>query len=221
MKANALIFDMDGTLYQFDKGAAETFGRSAFGRQIGDNVQALFRQQFGLDAAAAAAMFQDLDRRFAGEISLGLEREHGIPRSDYFAATWNLDPRQFMERDAALTAALESVTVRRALLSAAPQIWIDRVLGLLELREAFNPHIFNGEPDIRKPNPEAFLQVAKALDVPPEQIVAIGDQEHTDILPARAAGMRTLLIGTAQSAADFTAPDAVSAIKLLTNEGII
>jgi FMN phosphatase YigB (HAD superfamily) len=221
-KIEGIIFDLDGSLYAFDNGTAETFSQSRFSRQIGQNCIRFFQDRFDLNEVEATRRFKDLVDRFEGEVSLGLEKEHGILRSEYFEATWDLDPAEFMQPNKELAATLRQVTVRRALLSAAPNIWITKALAHLQLTEVFTPAIFNGEPDIRKPNPEAFLQVAKFWNIAPENILAIGDQEKTDILPAQAVGMRTLRIGNDPTTkADFMAPDALCAITLLQQEKLL
>lgn len=223
MKAKGIIFDLDGSLYKFDRGAARTFEQSLLSRAIRENVIKFFQKRFGLSKEQAESRFDELNFRSNGELSLWLEKEHGILRSDYFAETWNLNPRMFMDQDDELVVCLGSVAAKRAILSNAPRIWIDKVLGFLEVDHLFErTAIFSGEPDIRKPHPQAFLQVAQSWGLAPETIVAIGDQEESDILPAQAAGMRTVRIGKrVRSKADFVAEDITKAIELLKKGKIL
>lgn len=44
-----------------------------------------------------------------------------------------------------------------------------------------------------KPDPEAFLTIARCLDVSPARVVVVGNDEQCDIAGAAAAGMRTVL----------------------------
>lgn len=56
----------------------------------------------------------------------------------------------------------------------------------------FDAVIANGEaggPKRLKPDPEGYLLAAKALDVPPEQCLVVGDREDADGAAAAAAGM--------------------------------
>lgn len=222
-KINGIIFDMDGTLYSLDRGLNSTFEQSNFGQRIHDNAVSFFMNQFSLNKEDALTKYLNIKTRFNGEVSLGVEKEFGIPRSVYFAATWDLDPSEFVEEQLELLNTLSSLTVSLGLLSAAPQVWIKKVLDFLEVRDIFEPAIFSGEPDIRKPNPQAFLQIAEFWKVPPASLISIGDQEETDILPAKSLGMTTVLISktTSTSAADFIAKDAVTAIQLLKKENIL
>ena len=57
-----------------------------------------------------------------------------------------------------------------------------------------------------KPNPESFLEFSKAIKIPPENILHVGDRQDLDILGASLAGMKTLLIGPIKSK-DLPSPD--------------
>jgi HAD superfamily hydrolase (TIGR01549 family) len=47
---------------------------------------------------------------------------------------------------------------------------------------------------VEKPSPEFFTRVATELDVTPGEIAYVGDRVDNDVLPARAAGMRTVFL---------------------------
>lgn len=223
MKAQGVIFDVDGSLYPFDRGETERFEQSQFNQLLTRKIIKFFQDTFGISAKEAESLFADLNFRSGGQLSLWLEKEHGISRYEFFSRTWDFDPRRFMDKNDDLIACIGSVAARRAILSNAPRVWIDRVVEALELDGLFEASaIFSGEPDVRKPHPSAFEQVARHWGLAPESIVSIGDQEESDILPAKSLGMRTVRIGKAKTtAADFTAPDVPSAIKLLKKEKIL
>jgi putative hydrolase of the HAD superfamily len=101
-------------------------------------------------------------------------------------------------------------------------VWAERVLQFLQIRQLFGQALFTGDPDIRKPSPEAFQQLADHWQLEPSQIVAIGDQEKTDILPAKTLGMLTVRIANqVESEADFQAPNVLAALEILKQEGIL
>lgn len=56
-----------------------------------------------------------------------------------------------------------------------------------------------------KPAPGPLLAFATAVDLPPEQIVMVGDSTH-DLHAGRAAGMRTIAVLTGTATADTLAP---------------
>ena len=67
--------------------------------------------------------------------------------------------------------------------------------GLLEdanLSPHFQACVISDEVGIRKPRPEIFEEVAKRLDVPPNEILHVGDNLEADVGGAAAAGMRTV-----------------------------
>lgn len=63
--------------------------------------------------------------------------------------------------------------------------------GLLDLIDAA---LYTSEMPVAKPHADAFLAVAAALDVRPEDCVFVGDRLWDDIAGAQQVGMRTILI---------------------------
>lgn len=221
-KIEAIIFDMDGTLYTFDKGQSKQFSSSKFGQQIQDNCINFFAKTFNLSKVEAEKTYQDFKQKYAGEISLGLERDFGIDRSFYFSQTWNLNPSEFMEVDKQLAKELEKLTIKTGILSAAPKIWVEKVLDFLQIKDRFAQAIFTGEPDLRKPDPQAFAQLATLWQLSPQSILAIGDQEETDILPAKTLGMLTARVGSSlNTSADFSAENVIILLNDLRQKGLV
>ena len=221
-KIEAIIFDMDGTLYSFDEENESQFTSSRFGKEIRANCIRFFKERFSLTSDDAEDMYQDLSRRYNGEVSLAVEKEFGIDRSEYFVFTWNLEAEEFIDTNELLLPTLQELTIRSGVLTAAPRVWAEKALAFLQIRTLFGDALFTGDPNIRKPDPEAFQQLARFWKLKPSQILAIGDQEQTDILPAKSLGMHTLRIATqAETEADYMAPDIITAIALLKEKGII
>lgn len=221
-KIEAIIFDMDGTLYSFDERSESQFISSKFGKQIRTNCILFFKERFSLSSQDAENMYQDLSNKYNGEVSLAIEEQFGIDRSEYFAFTWDLVAEEFVSTNELLLPTLEQLTVFSGVLTAAPKVWAEKVLTFLNIRQLFGKALFTGDPDIRKPNPEAFLQLATFWNLDPSQILAVGDQEKTDVLPAKSLGMKTLRIAhKAETVADLMAPDIITAIALLKEKGII
>lgn len=222
MRKEGIIFDMDGTLYSFDKGQVNTHSASSFGKAIMTKVTLFFQNEFSLTETEALKMFQEMNERHKGEVSLGLEKEFGIPRSRYFGITWDLDPSEFLEKDDVLIQTLSELEVQIGVLTAAPNIWTERVLEFMQLDRIFGSSVFTGEPDLRKPNPLAFMQLCEYWALDPNNIISIGDQEHSDILPAKSVGMTTVRIGSeVVTEADFLSADVHEALNELVALGEI
>ena len=221
-KIEAIIFDMDGTLYSFDEKDESQFRSSEFGKEIWGNCIRFFVERFKISIPEAEKMYQDFNDRYNGEVSSGLEKELGVNRSEYFSFTWNLPVEKYVAHNQDLVRTLQELSIQSGVLTAAPKIWADKALNFLQIRNFFGEALFTGDPDIRKPNPQAFLQLANFWALKPEQILSIGDQERTDILPAQSLGMKTLRIAKqAETQADFSAPNVIAAIALLKEKGII
>lgn len=215
------ILDLDGTLYQFDRGEGQTFTKSRFYQNLRRNVYVFFMQRRDITLEEAMIEYERIKTKYNGEVSLGVEREYGIDRYEYFAYTWDFQPELYVERDDDIRETLEQLRGRIALLTAAPRIWAIRTLAFLSLEDLFEGRIFTGEPDLRKPNPEAFRTVVRTLMSSPDLTFSIGDQEETDIVPAKTIGMKTLFIGSTKTSANYRAKDIKSAINLLRREGFV
>lgn len=221
-KENKVILDMDGTLYKFDQGSGNTFSGSQFYADIKDNVYDFLMDKLGLSRDEALREFARIKTQYNGEISLGVEQEFGINRNEYFGATWNLNPEKYITRDDELPEAIEQVRGRVALLTAAPRVWAVNVLAYLNIEKMFGDNIFTGEPDLRKPNPLIFDYVATSMNAKPSDVYSIGDQEESDIIPAKSIGMRTVFVGPGTSQiADYSAENVKMALQLLKQEGVL
>lgn len=65
------------------------------------------------------------------------------------------------------------------------------------LRKQLTHFFTSSELGISKPDPRFFEKVAQELGLPPVDLVAIGNDFRKDILPAKAAGMATVLVSDA------------------------
>lgn len=215
------IFDMDGTLYQFDKKPGQTFSSSQFYLDLKSNACAFLSEKLGVTPVEAEGIYNRIKEQYQGEISLGVEQEYGIDRYEYFNGTWNMDPEKYIGRDEELPEVLDLLRGKAALLTAAPRIWAVNVLAYLNLESIFSDRIYTGEPDIRKPNPVVFQNIANDFGVLPFNVISIGDQEYSDIVPAKSIGMKTICIGITQTTADYQVENVKTAIQVLQMEGLI
>jgi FMN phosphatase YigB (HAD superfamily) len=216
------IFDLDGTLYKFDRGKSSSFAKSRFCADIRANACLFLSRAMCLPEVKAKLEFERIRKKYDGQVSLGMEVEFGLDRNEYFENTWNLDPNTYIESDNSLALELGDLQGRVALLTAAPRIWATQVLSYLNLNKLFGSRVYTGEPDLRKPNPEIIKKIAEDLGVSEEMVFSIGDEENSDILPAKSVGMYTVLIGkSSDSVADYQAESVTEAMKLLREKGFI
>ena len=164
--------------------------------------------------------YDELLRRYDGEMSLGLEREFGINRMRFFDETWDIDPENIIVPEPGLREQMERLDIQCALLTAAPRVWAKRAIGYIGIANLFGDNIITGEPDIRKPNPEVFRQIMNKVGSVASQTVSIGDQDFSDIVPAKQLGMRTVRIGQDEnSVADLQARNVNDALVKLRQKG--
>lgn len=208
------IFDLDGTLYRFACGS-QTFGGSVFCADLFGRIEQFLAQRLDISEKEAKNIAAAINQKFDGEMSIGIEKTLGIDRFEYYAATWDCDPVGYVANDNRLASEMQRFTGNSVLLTAAPRAWADRVLAYLEIADVFGDNIITGEPDLRKPDPEVFHLAAQKLDTVPTNVVSIGDQNHSDILPAKTIGMQTVIIGPLLQDAHMRADDIYEAINLL------
>lgn len=99
--------------------------------------------------------------------------------------------------------------------NATDDHFIQRLVNRLGFRPWLAPAFSSGGCGWCKPRPEAFELVARRWDLPPAEIVVVGDTLATDVLGAQNAGMLSILVTMDESVsnADFrhVIPTAVAA----------
>jgi HAD superfamily hydrolase (TIGR01549 family) len=71
---------------------------------------------------------------------------------------------------------------------------ITRVLEKFDLNKHFDAMLYSYESGLLKTEPDMFKQLCKKLKVKPEEAFMIGDSIPTDIIGARAAGIKAVLL---------------------------
>ncbi len=64
------------------------------------------------------------------------------------------------------------------------------------LKKYFDEIILSGSVGLAKPDPRIFELVLEKMNVKPEQVLMVGDNLNTDIIPARNLGMKGILVDT-------------------------
>jgi putative hydrolase of the HAD superfamily len=99
---------------------------------------------------------------------------------------------------------------------------LKRVLADHDLLDVFDSLVFSDEAGRSKPHNEVFECAARALSAKPEEIVHIGDLEHTDIVGAKRAGYHAIRFTgvtpmgeTEMTIADFVTDDLRAVARLI------
>ena len=215
MNKKLIIFDMDGTLYKFEGGS---FGNSGLKKKILENAIRYIADKQGVSLDVGKEILENILKKYNEEISIAVEKEFNGDRYDYFNTVWNIDAKDYIQANVELGSLLKRLKEKYTLVvvSDAPAIWTENVLKGLGVYDLFEGNVFDGAGDERKVNGNGFDRVLKKFGVAGSEVVSIGDQVHTDILPANKLGMTTVFVGEAVcDDADFSIKDIVEIESVL------
>lgn len=205
----AMIFDLDGTLVQTERLKAISYARAAmelrpdavtedavltaFRDVVGlsrNEVATMLVERFGLANAAAARMAEfGVATPWQAYIQLRLRHYEAI-LDDPDVLRRNQWPHNVNLLHAARQAGCK---VGLATMSYCPQV--QRVLGILDLMDAFDFVASHDDVEHGKPAPEIYLLVARELGVSPQECLVIEDSP-TGVKAALAAGMPVIAVST-------------------------
>lgn len=199
-KRSVYIFDMDGTLYRLD-GPNGGYKGSTLEGQVYQNAVAFIAQREPCQRDMALEIYETGIRDPIG-LSQFLANRYGITRSEYFASVWNIDPtgivQQYEIPAQTIRALKQNANRKLVLLTSAPAVWTNRVLEMIGFSDAFE-RIYTGEQYGTKD--EVFRIFAGRYR--PENVMSIGDQKNTDILPAARYGFRTFQVAAPADVANI------------------
>lgn len=196
-----LVFDMDGTLCGFS--GSKTFRGSLLQKQVLNNAEGYIMGRLKVSKTEAKRILKDIGKEYGENISIALEKKFGLERGDYFEKVWDIPAKKYIKVIPGLKPMLEKVkkSFEIALLSDAPAIWVKNVLNELKIRSLFGEKVFSGEGKDRKNFGNAFEHVISSCGFKPENCVIFGDQEETDIIPAREYGLISVFVGYGRKSA--------------------
>lgn len=212
-----IIFDLDGTLYNF---IGDSFKNSGLYDVVIKNTKDYISKQLNKTNIESQEIIDFIFKKYDNSISIGLEKEFNINRYDYFNTVWNIEAKDYVEFDPKLEGFLIGLknNFNLVLLSDAPRVWINKVLQHLNIEKIFENSIYSGESNTRKELNNAFEELIKKLDIKESECIVIGDQEDTDILPAKQIGIKTVYIGKNKSTiADYTIDNIFKLNDILKN----
>jgi putative hydrolase of the HAD superfamily len=201
---SVLFFDLDNTLYPGSLGVVPRIDR---------RINEYLERRVGVRASDV----DGLRRRFWAEHGTtlrGLTLLHAVDPDDYLAYVHDIELKDLVRPAPALRALLELIPGRKAVFSNASRAHAHRVLGQLELHDAFEAVI--GLEDlgyVPKPQPEAFRAALDRVGAD-----AVGSTLIDDLRPnlatAKRLGLRTVWVssekGPTDGAVDHVVPDILS-----------
>lgn len=181
----AVVFDMDGLLVDTEQVVFQAMQLAAL--EIGREMPfAVFQRMVGLQHAASdliliehfgptfdgSAWSAGVSRRFREQLAAGIALKAGVVEIlDY----------------------LDGAGLPRAIATSSALNSVHQSLGPHGLVQRFDALVTRDVQTHGKPHPEPFLLAAKALDVAPEDCLALEDS-HNGVRAAAAAGMMTIMV---------------------------
>lgn len=192
MEIRALVFDLEGTLYN-SKELADEWRVQVF---------KLVREKTGRSDEEILKEFIKITKELEGKgfrrppVSMIIERV-GITRGEFYKAIESVDPYKYLQPDPELRKILEYLKSkwRLAMLTNLSRKSTLNILSALGLdSDIFDPLITASEMEKGKPDPEPFRRITEELGLEPSSIVMVGDSVSSDLEPAKKVGMKTVLI---------------------------
>ena len=84
--------------------------------------------------------------------------------------------------------------------------WLEGLLETLDLTRFFDVRVISGVEGIEKPDPRIFLLALERTGIAPQDAAYVGDSPDFDVAPARAVGMRGVLIDRRDRYPDHDGP---------------
>jgi len=193
----AIIFDVDGVLYSLPQsGKNNSIFSTSFYREVKERGIAFISQKLRVEINKGKEIWERIFEKYGGNISIGLEKEFGIDRYEYFNNVWNINPSIYIPYESVeeVRRYIKRIRVRKGILSNAPRVWVENVLRYFSILEDFE-WIYTGESDIRKPDKRIYLYILDYFRAKPEEIVII-DDEPQYLLTPKELGFLTGLVCT-------------------------
>lgn len=191
-----IVWDVDKTLYA--SVPAITTG-------INDLIMKEMMQKFSWSLSEAQEQFHEQHLKLKST-TLTLDHFGLDGRAVIDRAFQEMDLETHLKPDLKLKKLFESLPqFHHVILSNASRASTERKLKALGIPLKFFSEIFaTYELPVIKPDPQVFQHVIKQTNFAPHQHLMVGDEPNTDILPAKAVGMRTARIGKPFEAADIS-----------------
>jgi HAD superfamily hydrolase (TIGR01509 family) len=209
-RVRALLFDLDGTLVDSDPMHERTW--AALLKSYGIAVDAaLYRTRFSgrLNPEIVAEFLPQLDR--AANLALCEEKESLFRR-----LTPRLEPLPGVTD---VIARARRQGVKTAVVTNAPRVNVDHMLGALDLAHGWDTQVVADEIGIGKPDPGPYREALRRFGLAPEEAIAFEDSA-SGVRAASGAGIHTVGLLTSHSETELRAAGARTIARDFTDPAL-
>jgi putative hydrolase of the HAD superfamily len=215
MPFRVVFLDLDDTLYPPSSGVWQA---------IGERIQIFMMDRLGVTYDEATILRRRYFEQYGTTLN-GLWFNHGVDPQDYLAYVHAVPLEEMLRPDPALGAMLEQLPQKRVVFTNANREHADRVLTCLGVADKVDTIIDLYALNMtNKPAPEAYERALGLIGEDDPHACVLADDLPRNLLPAKAMGMTTVLVGSAEpdGAADHVVEritDLIRALPGLTNNG--
>ena len=186
-----IIFDLDETLYPRDAGLMQ---------EIGHRIHRYLIERVGLSADEAKATRLRYYQQYGTALrGLMVEYPESSPE-DYLEFVHDIVLTNYIGPNPELKAMLQAIPLTRVILTNATGEHARKVLDALGIANCFSDIVDIRAIDyISKPNPHAYRRLLDLLQAQGEECILVEDSAR-NLLPAKALGMKTILVDSADCA---------------------
>ena len=187
IKPNAIIFDMDGTLYSYDT-PTFVYPGSTMQKLINSNKIKILEQYGVKNIPKILELMGNSPLDTSEFISqyLGVNLENIINQKMDFEGNFISMDEELIE----FLKKIKSKNIKMFVVTGSPTIWSDKCLKILGVENYFEKIYNNGYyPNIKK---KYYEEILLENTFSPNQILVVGDSVKNDIDPAKTLGISTI-----------------------------
>src|SRR5581483_11872860 len=115
------------------------YQKSPLRRHVIRNAEKYIAKKFSIGIPEARRILDLIKKEYGSEISIGMEKEFGFSRYDYFKKVWDIPARSVIRKQQSPRKILLELKkkYRLILVSDAPRVWIGNVLKELNIQDIF------------------------------------------------------------------------------------
>jgi len=184
-------FDFSDTIASPDEGARNALRYETYGKVQGK--------------AVTSELIEDYLQKYRenGESNAGVFASFGLP-SSFWSDTVNASNPSYRLIDSGIPNVLERLQEVRPI-SIFSNLDLTKILPGLGISGEWFAHILAAGM-VKKPKPdlEGFYKIAELSELPPADILYVGDNVYKDLRPAKATGLQTGLVWSESPEADYS-----------------